>query len=62
MKNYLVKIKVNNPYPKEYQERVEASNAGLAAYRGYKKVKQNEFNKLKGKRIKEWDFKVITLI
>lgn len=58
MKNYLVKVKVSNPYPKEYQVRIEASNAGLAAYRGYKKVKKEE---LKGKRIKDWDFKVITL-
>lgn len=59
MKNYLVKIKVNNPYPQEYQERVEASNAGLASYRAYKKIRKTD---LKGKRIKELDIKVIALI
>ena len=56
MKNYLVTIKVNDPFPKEFQKRVEASNMGLAVYRAYKKVKEVE---LKHRRIKKMDITVI---
>jgi hypothetical protein len=58
MKNYLVKVKVDDPYPKEFQKRIEASNAGLASYRAFKKVRKEE---LQRKQIRVWNFNVITL-
>ena len=45
------------PYPKENVYDKPASNAGLAAYRAFKEFRKE----IKGKRIKEIKFKVITL-
>jgi len=53
-----VRIKVLNPYPQEFEEKVEASNPGLAAKRAYKKVRKTD---LPRKKINRWDFTVIKL-
>jgi hypothetical protein len=47
MKNYLVTIKVNDPYPKEFQEKTQGNNPGLASYRAFKRVKNDKSNHTK---------------
>jgi hypothetical protein len=40
MRNFLVIIRANIPYPKEYRYTIEAGNLGLAGYRGFKKFRE----------------------
>jgi len=57
-KHFLVKVIVNDPYAKEFQETIEAGNPGLAAKRAYVKVRKEQ---LPRKKINEWKFITIKL-
>jgi len=54
---WLVTIKVDIPYPKEYQYRMGGSNVGVAISRAYKQFRKE----LKGKRIKDGRLTWVTL-
>ncbi len=58
MKHYLVKGKVEIPYPYEFEEKVEASNPATAIGRIYRKLRKD---RLKKRKITHWRFEVITL-
>jgi len=49
MKNYLITININIPYPKEFVYREQASSLGTAINRAIKKLRKEN----KKKRIKE---------
>lgn len=55
MKNYLVKVQVSIPYLWDYSYKVEASNPIMAIRKAYKLARQD---RLKGKKIKSWNFDV----
>ena len=57
MKDYLVKIGVNIPYPKEFSYTEGGSNAAVAVSRAFRKFRKE----IPKKRIKELSIKVIQL-
>lgn len=58
MSTWQVTVSMYDPYPKEWQERAEASSVHTAIARTLKKLRQGP---LKGKRIKEVSIKVTKL-
>ncbi len=48
--HYIIVATINDPYPKKFEQRVNASNIGTAINRGIGAMRKDE---LKGKRIKE---------
>ena len=54
MKHYLVDILWEDPYPRNFNYRIEASNIGLASYRAVKELRKEN----KGRRIKSLTIKI----
>lgn len=57
MKEYIVNVTVNVPYPKHFETRERATSAGTAIARAMRGVRKQ----LGRKRIKEWIVKAIQL-
>ena len=43
MKQYLIQITVEDPYPKEYELREEATNPDVAVYRAFKRWRKENW-------------------
>lgn len=56
MSTFLIKVKIDDPYPKEFEERAEASHIGSAINRAISKLRKGP---LKGKRLKELTVRAI---